>query len=121
MKYQWKKGMSLSFFQNEKRESIGADPEILREVGEHGFDCVELSFSHDEYFYKYRFTEEGNAEKLASYCKESGLKSGASIFRSQTNGICPMMMRKKHWLMTPEADRSCRKSRNPRSSDPSEL
>lgn len=74
MKYQWKKGMSLSFFQNEKRESIGADPEILREVGEHGFDCVELSFSHDEYFYKYRFTEEGNAEKLASYCKESGLE-----------------------------------------------
>ena len=74
MKYQWKKGMSLSFFQNEKRESIGADPEILREVGEHGFDCVELSFSHDEYFYKYRFTEEENAEKLASYCKESGLE-----------------------------------------------
>ena len=74
MKYQWKKGMSLSFFQNEKRESIGVDPEILREVGEHGFDCVELSFSHDEYFYKYRFTEEENAEKLASYCKESGLE-----------------------------------------------
>ena len=72
--------MSLSFFQNEKRESMELIREILREVGEHGFGCVELSFSHDEYFYKYRFTEEGNAEKLASYCEESGLKSGVSIF-----------------------------------------
>ena len=55
MKYDWKKGMSLSFFQDEQGGSIGADTEILRKVSEHGFDCVELSFSHDDYFYKYKF------------------------------------------------------------------
>lgn len=74
MKYDWKKGMSLSFFQNEKGENIGADPEILKEVRDHGFDCVELSFSHDDYFYRYRFTEGENAEKLYAYCKELGLE-----------------------------------------------
>ena len=121
MKYQWKKGMSLSFFQNEKRESIGADPEILREVGEHGFDCVELSFSHDEYFYKYRFTEEENAEKLASYCKESGLEIWSihlpfSEKWDLSNDDAKEALADDRKLM-----RSCRKSRNPRSSDPSEL
>lgn len=95
MKYQWKKGMSLSFFQNEKRESIGADPEILREVGEHGFDCVELSFSQNIVLQK----KEMQKNWLLTV-RSRDLKSGVSIFRSQTNGICPMMMRKKHWLMT---------------------
>lgn len=72
--YQWKKGMSLSFFQNEEGESIGAEPEVLQEVSAHGFDCVELSFSYDDYFYKYRFTEEGNAEQLYEYCRSLGLE-----------------------------------------------
>lgn len=74
MKYDWKKGMSLSFFQDEQGGSIGADAEILRKVSEHGFDCVELSFSHDDYFYKYRFTEGENAKKLYEYCKSLGME-----------------------------------------------
>lgn len=71
--YQWKKGMSLSFFQNEQGAAIGAEPEILKLVSEHGFDCVELSFSHDDYFCKYRLTEGENARQLYEYCRSLGL------------------------------------------------
>lgn len=71
--YHWKKGMSLSFFQNEKGESIGLEKDILKQVSEHGVECVELSFSHDDYFVKYHFTKDNTAEKLYKYCKELGI------------------------------------------------
>ena len=72
--YDWKKGISLSFFQNEKGESTGADDEVLKDIAAHGFDCVELSFSHDEYFGKYHFTEKGSAKRLYEYCCSLGLQ-----------------------------------------------
>lgn len=72
--YQWKKGISLSFFCDDKGETNGADGEVLEQVSRHGFDCVELSFSHDDYFEKYRFTEGDNAEKLYERCKALGLE-----------------------------------------------
>lgn len=37
---------------------------FLDKVRSYGFDCVELSFSHDDYFKKYRFTEGDNAEQF---------------------------------------------------------
>jgi sugar phosphate isomerase/epimerase len=71
--YRWKKGISLSFFQNEKGESIGADQEILQMVRDFGFDSVELSFSHDDYFTKYHLTEGNSAEELYDFCHKIGL------------------------------------------------
>ena len=50
--YQWEKGISLSFFQNEQGECVGGDKVVLDKVRSYGFDCVELSFSHDDYFKK---------------------------------------------------------------------
>ncbi len=70
--YNWKRGISLSFFRNEKNECTGADPEVLRQVCEEGFQCVELSFSHDDYFERYHFTD--TAEELYHYCKSLGLE-----------------------------------------------
>ena len=72
--YQWEKGISLSFFQNEQGECVGGDKVVLDKVRSYGFDCVELSFSHDDYFKKYRFTEGDNAEQLFQYCESIGLK-----------------------------------------------
>lgn len=68
----WKKGISLSFFRNEKNECTGADPEVLRQVREQGFQCVELSFSHDDYFERYHFAD--TAEEMYHYCKSLGLE-----------------------------------------------
>ena len=72
--YQWEKGISLSFLQNEQGECVGGDKVVLDKVRSYGFDCVELSFSHDDYFKKYRFTEGDNAEQLFQYCESIGLK-----------------------------------------------
>lgn len=99
MKYDWKKGMSLSFFQDEQGGSIGADTEILRKVSEHGFDCVELSFSHDDYFYKYKFTEERMQRSSTNTVNLLGWRSGAFICHFLTTGICQMMMQKRRWRM----------------------
>lgn len=71
--YPWRKGTSLSFFHDENGASIGADPEVLQEVSRHGFDCVELSFSHDEYMYKYHLTDDGVAYRLYQYCQSLGM------------------------------------------------
>ena len=70
--YNWKRGISLSFFRNESNECTGADPEVLRQVREQNFQCVELSFSHDDYFERYHFID--TAEELYHYCKSLGLE-----------------------------------------------
>lgn len=70
--YNWKRGLSLSFFRNENNECTGADPEVLRQVREQNFQCVELSFSHDDYFERYHFID--TAEELYHYCKSLGLE-----------------------------------------------
>ena len=72
--YNWKKGISLSFFRNEKNDCIGADPDVLCKVKENDFECVELSFSHDDYFNRYHFTEGDTAEELYHYCRSLGLE-----------------------------------------------
>ena len=40
----------VEFFQNEQGECVGGDKVVLDKVRSYGFDCVELSFSHDDYF-----------------------------------------------------------------------
>lgn len=72
--YHWKKGISLSFFQNERGESTGLDPETFPLLQEWGMECVELSFSREDYFEKYRFTEGDNPEKLYERCQASGIE-----------------------------------------------
>ncbi len=71
--YHWKKGISLSFFENEKRETWEDCQTILKKVKDCGFDCVELSFSHDDYFENYHFTEEKTAREFGAYCRSLGL------------------------------------------------
>lgn len=72
--YDWKKGISLSFFRNEKNECTGAEPEVLREVRNQGFQCVELSFSHEEYFGRYHLDDPDKAEELYHCCRSLGLE-----------------------------------------------
>ena len=72
--YHWKKGISLSFFRNEEGVCTGGEPERLREAAKEGFQCVELSFSHDEYFGKYHLTEGDRAEELSRLCSGLGLE-----------------------------------------------
>lgn len=64
----------VEFFSKEQGECVGGDKVVLDKVRSYGFDCVELSFSHDDYFKKYRFTEGDNAEQLFQYCESIGLK-----------------------------------------------
>lgn len=71
--YHWKKGISLSFFEEEKRETWEDCQAVLKKVRDCGFDCVELSFSHDDYFEKYHFMEEKNAREFGAYCHLLGL------------------------------------------------
>lgn len=72
--YPWKKGMSLSFFKNERGEAIGAETEILRKVSSRGFACVELSFSHEDYFERYHLNEGETARRLQEYCGTLGMR-----------------------------------------------
>lgn len=72
--YHWKKGISLSFFQNNKGESIGMEPEVFHLIQKYGIGCVELSFSKDDYFEKYHFTEKDNAERLYEFSKALGIE-----------------------------------------------
>lgn len=71
--YPWKKGISLSFFDEEPRETWEDCRKILQKVRDCGFDCVELSFSHDDYFQKYHFTQGETARELGVYCCSLGL------------------------------------------------
>ena len=49
-KLAWPKGLSLSFFTDKNLVVHGMEPDVLTKVKEHGFEVVELSFSHDDYF-----------------------------------------------------------------------
>lgn len=72
--YYWKRGLSLSFFRNKEGTCTGGEPEMLRKAAEAGIQCVELSFSYDEYFGKYHLTEGDTAEKLFRLCRGLGLE-----------------------------------------------
>ena len=63
--YQWKKGISLSFFGDLSHE-------ILQKVRLCGFDCVELSYREEDYFDRFHFPE--TAEKLKEYCDSIGIE-----------------------------------------------
>src|SRR5574344_359083 len=72
--YSWKKGISLSFFKNEKGEPYGLEKDTLRQIREHGIDCVELSFSYEDYVNRYHFTQGTTAEELYEFCTFIGLQ-----------------------------------------------
>lgn len=73
--YHWKKGISLSFFYDMRGADVKAVRNVLQSVKNYGFDCVELSFSHEDYFQNYHFTEGRTAEEWRWYCDSLGLES----------------------------------------------
>jgi len=73
-KLAWPKGLSLSFFTDKNLVVHGMEPDVLTKVKEHGFEVVELSFSHDDYFDLMKLNDKKQVENTKAAVEAAGLK-----------------------------------------------
>jgi sugar phosphate isomerase/epimerase len=73
-KYNWEKGISLSFFTDHEKVAHGLEESVLKDVYSSGFRAVELSFSHDDYFKRFALHTEKGISECRSRIENAGLR-----------------------------------------------